>query len=51
MKRSQIFKITFSIVFLFWVAGCATENAMVQPTKPIATTPAPVSAVKVSTIQ
>jgi type IV pilus assembly protein PilQ len=51
MKRSQIFKITFSIVFLLWVAGCATENAMVQPTKPIATTPAPVSAVKVSTIQ
>jgi type IV pilus assembly protein PilQ len=51
MKRSQIFKITFSIVFLLWVAGCTTENAMVQPTKPIATTPAPVPAVKISTIQ
>jgi type IV pilus assembly protein PilQ len=51
MKRSQIFKITFSIAFLLWVAGCATENAVVQPTKPIAPTPAPVPAVKVSTIQ
>jgi hypothetical protein len=51
MKRSQIFKITFSIALLFWVAGCATENAMVQPSKPTAPAPAPVPAVKVSTIQ
>ena len=51
MKRSQIFKITFSITLLLWIAGCATENAMVQPSKPNAPAPAPASVVKVSTIQ
>lgn len=47
MRRSQILKITFGVVLLLWITGCATENALVQTPKP--DTPAPL--VKVSTIQ
>jgi len=47
MKRSQILKMTFLVVFLLFVTGCATENALKQAPQPNA----PVPAVKVSTIQ
>jgi len=47
MKRSQILKMTFLVVFLLFVTGCATENALKQTPQPNA----PVPAVKVSTIQ
>src|SRR4030067_3626550 len=47
MRRFQILKITFWVVLLLWITGCATENALVQTPKP--DTPAPLA--KVSTIQ
>jgi type IV pilus assembly protein PilQ len=47
MRRFQILKITFGVVLLLWMTGCATENALVQTPKP--DTPAPLA--KVSTIQ
>jgi len=46
MKRSQILNTAFGVVFLLFITGCATENALMQTPKP--DTPAPV--VKVSTI-
>src|SRR4030042_6404484 len=47
MKRSQILKMTFWVVFLLFVTGCATQKAVVQPPKPENLAPT----VKVSTIQ
>lgn len=47
MKHSQILLITLGAFLLFWVAGCATENTLVQAPKPDTSTPGP----KVSTIQ
>jgi type IV pilus assembly protein PilQ len=47
MKRSQILKMTFLVVFLLFATGCATENALKQTPQPNA----PVPAVKVSTIK
>ena len=47
MKRSQILIMTLWVVFLLWVTGCATENALVQTPKPDTTAPV----AKVSTIQ
>src|SRR4030043_1043970 len=47
MRRFQILKITFGVLLLLWITGCATENALVQTPKP--DTPAPLA--KVSTIQ
>ena len=46
MRRFQILKITFGMMLLLWITGCATENALVQTPKP--DTPAPLT--KVSTI-
>ena len=34
MKRSQILKMTFWVVFLLFVTSCATKSAMVQTPKP-----------------
>ena len=47
MKHSQILKQAFLIGFLLFVSGCATENALMQTSKP--DIPAPV--VKISAIQ
>ena len=47
MRRSQILNMTMAVVFLLFIAGCASKNAVVQTPKP--DTSAPV--VKVSTIQ
>jgi hypothetical protein len=47
MKRSQILKMTFWVVFLLFVTGCATQKAVVQAPKPENLAPT----VKVSTIQ
>jgi len=47
MRRSQIPNMTMAVVFLLFIAGCASKNAVVQTPKP--DTSAPVA--KVSTIQ
>jgi type IV pilus assembly protein PilQ len=46
MKRSQILKMTFGVLFLLLITiGCATKNAAIQTPKP--ETPAPVAKVSV----
>ncbi len=47
MRRSQILNMTMAVVFLLFIAGCASKNAVVQTPKPDTSAPA----VKVSTIQ
>jgi type IV pilus assembly protein PilQ len=47
MKHSQILILTFGVFLLLFVAGCATENALVQTPQPDTSTPG----AKVSTIQ
>jgi len=47
MKCSQILKMTFGVVFFLLLTGCATENALMQTSKPDPSVPV----VKVSTIQ
>ena len=47
MKHSRILPITLGAFLLFFVAGCATENALVQTAKPDVSAPG----TKVSTIQ
>src|SRR3972149_5666778 len=47
MRRSQVLNMTMAVVFLLFIAGCASKNAVGQTPKP--DTSAPV--VKVSTIQ
>jgi type IV pilus assembly protein PilQ len=47
MKRSQILNMTAGVVFLVFIAGCASKSALTQTPKPDTSAPA----VKVSTIQ
>ena len=47
MRRSQVLNMTVGVVFLLFIAGCASKNGVVQTPKPDSSTPV----VKVSTIQ
>jgi type IV pilus assembly protein PilQ len=47
MRRSQVLNMAVGVVFLLFIAGCASKNGVVQTPKPDSSTPV----VKVSTIQ